>query len=76
LNTETELLQIKNEVFCEIGKNVASFQIVEHLLKALLSINRTRTTMAGVDAETKERIDKLKTKTMGALVGDFGEAVL
>jgi hypothetical protein len=75
LNAETELLQIKNEVFCEIGKNVASFQLVEHLLKALLSINRTRSTMAGVDAETTERNNKLKTKTMGALVGDFGKEI-
>jgi hypothetical protein len=76
LNAETELLQIKNEVFCEIGKNVASFQLVEHLLKALLGINRTRATMAGIDAETTARINKLKTKTLGGLVGDFGEAVL
>jgi hypothetical protein len=76
LNAETELLQIKNEVFCEIGKNVATLQLVEHLLKALLGINRTRTTLAGPDAETKERIGKLKTKTLGGLVGDFGEAVL
>jgi hypothetical protein len=76
LNTEAELLQIKNEVFCEIGKNVASFQLVEHLLKALLRINRMRTTAAGLDNETKERSSKLETKTMGMLVGDFDEAVL
>jgi len=76
LDSDAELKSIKDDVFREIGKNVLAFQIVEHLLKALVSIGQIEGVASELAAVRDLRMAQTAKLTMGGLASRFADEIL
>ena len=76
MDYDAELKLIKDDVFREIGKNVMAFQVVEHLLKALVSIGRIEGVASELAAVRDLRMAQTAKLTMGGLASRFADEIL
>lgn len=76
MDSDAELRSIKDDVFREIGKNVVAFQVVAHLLKALVSVGRIEGVASELAAERERRMAQTAMMTMGGLASRFADEIL
>ncbi|MBL8522387.1 MAG: OST-HTH/LOTUS domain-containing protein [Betaproteobacteria bacterium] len=76
MSKEIDLIQIKDDVFREIGKNILLLQQVERLLKLLVGHGRIEGATTSLEATRTARIARTEMQTLGMLVGEFAADVL
>jgi hypothetical protein len=76
MDSGVALKSIKDDVCREIGKNVVAFQIVEHLLKALIAVGRIEGVASELAAVRERRMAQTAKLTMGGLAGRFADEIL
>jgi hypothetical protein len=73
MDSELELIKMRDEVFRKIGRNLLNFQKIELMLKHLIANGR----ISGYMSELKENQERgaatVHKQTMGNLVGQFIE---
>ena len=76
MESEPDLIKMRDEVFRKIGRNLLNFQKIEQLLKLLIANGR----VSGHMSETKEILERqaaaVHKQTMGNLVGKFVDNTL
>jgi hypothetical protein len=71
MDSEQELIQIRNEVFQKIGRTLLNFQQIEHLLKYIIKNSQISGTVNTVQNNLQKRAEAVNTKTMGQLADRF-----
>lgn len=73
MNTDQNLLAIRDEVFQKIGRNLVNFQRIEHMLKYLIANGNVSGYMSEFKQIRENKVADIKKKTLGTLVGEFVE---
>ena len=68
---ETELEQLKDEIFRKIGKNIVLFQQLEQILKFLVANAEVSAYANEFEATIKQQTMSVRDKTMGMVVNQF-----
>ncbi|OMH26238.1 hypothetical protein [Motiliproteus sp. MSK22-1] len=71
MEKETALQSANNEVMRKIGRNMLLFQQIEGLLKYLIANGSIAGTVEDLKAKKESRVEDIKRRTMGQLVGEF-----
>lgn len=72
----SDLKQIQDEVFRRVGRNLVLFQVIEGLLKFLLSHHKFGSEPKDFREHQQERIHAVNGKMLGILVNKYGTEVL
>lgn len=73
MNTDQNLLAIRDEVFQKIGRNLVNFQRIELMLKYLIANGNVAGYMSEFNQVREKKFADIKKKTLGTLVGEFVE---
>ncbi len=73
MNTDQDLSTIRDEVFQKIGRNIVNFQRIELMLKHLITNGQVSGYMSELKQIQEKKLEGVKKKTLGTLVGDFVE---
>lgn len=71
MESEQDLIKIRDEVFRKIGRNLLNFQKIEQMLKYLIANGRMSGYMSDIVEKQEQRAAAIHKKTMGQLVGQF-----
>lgn len=73
MDSELELIKMRDEVFRKIGRNLLNFQKIELMLKHLIANGRISGYMSEITENQQRRVATVHKQTMGNLVGQFIE---
>lgn len=73
MNTDQDLSAIRDEVFQKIGRNLVNFQRIELMLKYLIANGQVSGYMSELKQIQEKKLEGVKKKTLGTLVGEFVE---
>ncbi|MDO9270555.1 MAG: hypothetical protein Q7T96_15740 [Methylobacter sp.] len=73
MDSELELIKMRDEVFRKIGRNLLNFQKIELMLKHLITNGRMSGTMSEFKENQEQQATAVHRQTMGKLVGQFIE---
>jgi len=73
MNTDQDLSAIRDEVLQKIGRNLVNFQKIELMLKHLIANGRVSGYMSELKQIQEKKLECVKKKTLGTLVGEFVE---
>jgi hypothetical protein len=73
MNTDQDLSAIRDEVFQKIGRNLVNFQKIELMLKHLIANGAVSGYMSELKQIQEKKLEGVKKKTLGTLVGEFVE---
>jgi len=73
MDSELELIKMRDEVFRKIGRNLLNFQKIELMLKHLITNGRMSGYMSEFKENQERRAAAVHKQTMGNLVGQFIE---
>jgi hypothetical protein len=76
MESELNLIKIRDEVFRKIGRNLLNFQKIELMLKHLITNGRMSGYISEFKANQEQRSAAVHKQTMGELVGQFVENTL
>jgi|APLak6261658528_1056013.scaffolds.fasta_scaffold04786_2 hypothetical protein len=71
MESESDLITIRDEVFKKIGRNLLNFQKIEFMLKHLITYGRISGYMSELKENQERRAATVHKQTMGNLVGQF-----
>lgn len=71
MENEAALKAANDEIMRKIGRNMLLFQQLEGLLKYLLANGSFSGTASNLEANRRSRIESIKRRSMGQLVGEF-----
>lgn len=73
MDNDQDLTTIRDEVFQKIGRNLVNFQRIELMLKHLIANGQVSGHMSEFKKIQEKKIEGVKKKTLGTLVGEFVE---
>lgn len=73
MDINQDLSAIRDEVFQKIGRNLVNFQRIELMLKHLIANGQVSGHMSEFKKIQEKKIEGVKKKTLGTLVGEFVE---
>lgn len=73
MHKDQDLSAIRDEVFQKIGRNLVNFQRIELMLKHLIANGQVSGHMSEFKKNQEKKIEGVKKKTLGTLVGEFVE---
>ncbi len=76
MQSELDLIKIRDEVFRKIGRNLLNFQKIELMLKHIITNGRMSGYISEIKANQEQRSAAVHKQTMGNLVGQFVENTL
>jgi hypothetical protein len=75
MNSEQDIVTVRDEVFRKIGRNLLNFQKIELMLKFLVANGFISSPLSELKQVVEERQRVNNKKTMGNLVGEFTENI-
>lgn len=73
MNTDQNLLAIRDEVFQKIGRNLVNFQKIELMLKDLIANGQVSGYLSEFPKNQQKKVADTRKKTLGTLVNEFVE---
>lgn len=73
IESEQDLVKVRDEVFRKIGRNLLKFQNIEHLLKAIITTSSFSGFVSELENNFLRRKEDVHTKTMGLLIKQYLE---
>ena len=73
MDNDQDLTTIRDEVFQKIGRNLVNFQRIEFMLKHLIANGQVSGHISEFKKIQEKKIEGVKKKTLGTLVGEFVE---
>lgn len=71
IESEQALIKVRDEMFRKIGRNLINYQVIEQLLKQLISGNRITGPASQLEEIRNQKAEEIHIQSMGVLVGQF-----
>ncbi len=70
---EQKLIEVRDDLFRKVGRNLINYQKIEQLLKQLILSSRISGPISQLEEIQKQKSEEVKVQPMGVLAGKFIE---